>query len=392
MNQSEELVSNLCEKSFFSLWSYPNPQHKKKKELCDVLVIFDPYVIIISVKDIKFNEERDLETSSKRWNKEAITKSAAQIYGAEKWILGAKRVIKKDGTHSINFPKDIKIIRICIAFGSEGKVPIISGYFDKGFVHVFDEISLQKIMNELDTISDFMEYLIKKEEFVLNDVKLIIEGGEEDLLAYYISNNRKFPKDADSIIITQGLWNEFEESLVYLDREKEDEISYAWDKIISDLCYWFDNDELITEHDIIEFETAIRTMAKENRFNRRILSKIFGKMLYKKIRARLTHSSSGVTYVFQANNPEIEREERKGELYLRCIVARGIEIKNQTVIGIATEIRESPDDLVSYDIVHYTLDDWNDKMQNTANKIIEEFGYFQKVSKNEISEYEFSKK
>lgn len=390
MNSSEKFVSTLCENSFFSLWSYPNPRGKKDKELCDVLVVFDPYVIVISVKEIKFTECGDFETSVKRWQKKAIDESVSQIYGAVKWIINkSQTVIQNDGSYAISIPSNKKIIRIGVALGGEGKAPIFYRDFGKGFVHIFDEISFHKLMSELDTITDFIEYLVRKEDFISKEESLFIEGGEEDLLAYYLTNNRCFPDNVGKLIISSGVWDEFEHSKAYSNRKREDEISYAWDYLIKSLCKWFQNGELLTKHNIDEYESAIRTMAKENRFDRRLLSKSFGGMLYNKIRARVFPSNSGVTYVFQANDPSMDRDDRKAELEMRCIIARGLPPQNKVVIGIATEMNESPEEQVSYDLLHYTLDDWNPEMQELSDKIQREMGYFKDMSKKEFSEYEY---
>ncbi|HDL8215821.1 TPA: hypothetical protein PXQ72_000351, partial [Yersinia enterocolitica] len=63
-NESERYLANLCEKTFLSLWSYPNVytnEGKKSangdgKELCDLLVVFGNHVIIFSDKDISFKD------------------------------------------------------------------------------------------------------------------------------------------------------------------------------------------------------------------------------------------------------------------------------------------------------------------------------------------------
>lgn len=55
---------------------------------------------------------------------------------------------------------------------------------NKPYVHVFDDIALDVVLNELDTISDFIDYLEKKEEFITSG-KLISAAGEEDLLAHF---------------------------------------------------------------------------------------------------------------------------------------------------------------------------------------------------------------
>ena len=58
-NESEQLVYAICKKSFLSLWSYANPLGKNSKELCDILIVCDPDIIIISVKDISITDSGD---------------------------------------------------------------------------------------------------------------------------------------------------------------------------------------------------------------------------------------------------------------------------------------------------------------------------------------------
>ena len=65
-NESEQLVYDICKKSFLSLWSYANPLGKNLKELCDVLIVCDPDIIIISVKDISITDSGDISTDWKR--------------------------------------------------------------------------------------------------------------------------------------------------------------------------------------------------------------------------------------------------------------------------------------------------------------------------------------
>lgn len=46
-----------------------------------------------------------------------------------------------------------------------GGRPFMIGQVDpaRGYVHVFDDTSLEIVMSTLDTVSDFVEYLTKKE-------------------------------------------------------------------------------------------------------------------------------------------------------------------------------------------------------------------------------------
>jgi len=64
LDTSEEFVNWVCQQSSLSLWSYASPRGKKGKELCDILVVCDPDIIIISVKDSKGYSRRTRLLSS----------------------------------------------------------------------------------------------------------------------------------------------------------------------------------------------------------------------------------------------------------------------------------------------------------------------------------------
>jgi len=84
---SEQFVYDICSKSFFALWSYLNPLREDGKELCDILVQFGRSLIIISVKDINYDETSDdRNIAIKRWTKRAVEKSVKAVLGAERYL------------------------------------------------------------------------------------------------------------------------------------------------------------------------------------------------------------------------------------------------------------------------------------------------------------------
>ena len=78
LNKSEQIVSDLGEKTFLNLWSYPNVFRDEGlvkngigQEVCDLLVVCGKHVIIFSVKDIKFPNTGDINVDWKRWSNKA---------------------------------------------------------------------------------------------------------------------------------------------------------------------------------------------------------------------------------------------------------------------------------------------------------------------------------
>lgn len=394
MNESEQYVSNLCTKSFLSLWSYKNPKGKNSKELCDILVVCEPDIIIFSVKDIKLTNSGSGDVDRDRWIKRAIKKSVKQIYGAERWINNSTDVITKEGKLGLPFPEIAhrRIHRVAVAFGSKGKIPIYSEDFDNGFVHVFNERSLTIIMKELDTISDFVKYLIDKEVLFQKAKKIVLTGGEEDLLALYLQNGRTFSFKTDQIIIVDNLWDDFVKQIQYQLKKEKDILSYAWDNLINIFCNDFLNNNLEFGQSLKEVEKITRTMALEDRFGRRILSDTFLKFIElaskKKVKSRYIASPSNKYYVFLASPHGENRKERIGELGLRCFVVRGLNSDCTCVIGIATEQYEKNKGC-SFDAIYLFKDNWTPEDQKEFDRIQNEFGYFEKSVKSQRHEDEY---
>jgi len=395
MNKSEELVSKLCTKSFLSLWSYRNPRGKDSgKELCDILVVCEPDVIIFSVKEINITNSGDMSINWSRWRKRAIEESCKQIYGAERWISNSTNVITKEGKMGLLFPHVScrRIHRVAIAIGSKGKVPIQFGDFGKGFVHVFDEISLNIIMKELDTVSDFVKYLIDKESLYHSKVKTLFNGGEEYLLAMYLHNGRTFHSNYDLIVIDDNLWADFKKKREYHAKKEADKVSYVWDRLIEIFCNDFQKGNLEFGNSLTEVEKVTRIMAREDRLCRRILGKTFMEFMelasQQKIRSRVTPSPSGILYVFLACPHGEDRNYRVAELAARCFVIRGLNPDHTTVIGIATEQYEIEKGF-SLDTVYLSKDTWTPEDQTQLEYLQKEFGYFTNPIRSQMHEDEY---
>ena len=393
VNSAEEFVYRVCKHSFLSLWSYANPQGKEpSKELCDILIVCDPHVIIFSVKEIKVTNSGNPEIDWTRWRKRAIQESCKQIYGAERRIKSSTEVVKQDGTPGLMLPKTPCIHRVAVALGSQGKTPIEFGDFGKGFVHVFDEISFSFILSELDTISDFVDYLFDKEKLHSSGVRTVLAGGEEDLLALYLSNGRTFPFACSTLVIEDSLWKDFISGPHYRAKKRADADSYVWDNLIEILCRDILQGRLTSRGSLTDMETAMRVMARENRFNRRLLGQAFLEAIQssgqKRIRSRMVQSHSDVTYVFLTAPHEVDRHFRQAELQNRCYIARGLNPNKHAVIGIATEQPETGQGF-TLDLRYLYKEMWTDADQERLKTMQQNLGYFSNPVIQAIQEDEY---
>jgi hypothetical protein len=381
-NPTEEFVFNLCHRSFLSLWTYANPLRiKDKKELCDVLAICEPHVLIFSVKNVAFDTQVDEDKALTRWSRKAIHDSAKQIYGAERNLTKAQCVTRSDGTKGLSLPApNEKIVhRISVSLGGKGVVPIPSGDFGKGFVHVWEESFLSVVMKELDTISDFVGYLQAKETFAMKNSGLIIEGGEKNILAVFIHRGRKFPEETPPSIITGNQWDKLQQNEQFKLRNEANRESLLWDRLIEYLSREVLEDRMEFGGTLNDNERVLRYLARETRFARRILSNAFEEFLGEAkagvVEARMTVSPSGVAYVFFAPPVNYPRDARIVELGNRCFVARNELPDCETVIGIGTNIDPAPRGFAT-DLYLVSVPTWTDKHRSHAENMKQELGYF----------------
>lgn len=390
---SEKYVFTICRKSFLSLWSYLRPKGKKGNELCDILVVCEPHIIIISVKDCKMKDTGNFKTDWERWHRASVEESISQLFGAERWIEQNPKVIKKNGGDGLDFPEIFtrKIHRIVIAFGGIGVAPFKYPDPEQKFVHVFDEKSFTMIINELDTITDLIQYLDVKETFYKRGAETIYHGGEEDLLGFYLLNNKTLPEKADSLILTDDLWSGYNEEKKKVGLDKQLEQSRFWDGIIEDFSQHYFKGDLEVGNSLSEVENVLRIMAKEDRSARISLSEgmigFIEKVNQKNVQgsnARVLFSPSGVGYILLICARAITREERRVELLGRCYVMRDIKNDITTFIGIATESFE-PGEGSSMDAVLFLKPDWSDVDHNRAIELRKKLGYFKNLDFQKMS-------
>ena len=382
VNSSEELVELICRRSFLSLWSTSNPQGKDaSKELCDVLIVCDPHVVVVSVKSIALKRTEDPAHGYARWRRKAIDDSAAQLGGACRWLEGADSVVRSDGSKGLRLPpRERRIVhRVAVAFGGEGEVAHSSGDMHGGFVHVFTEETFESILAELDTVIDLTDYLAAKERLLERANGVLIVGTERDLLAMYLLQNRSFPEDDALLIIGDDTWEGFSGRDDLARRKAADRVSYFWDGLVERLSGSVVDGWLGPGGDFDDAELALRQMAKEPRFSRRLLSMKLRDFIEernrRKIRARVVPSRfEGVVYVFLNTLDEEDREATFRELSGRCYMVRGLYPGARIVVGVAFEWRSDRTFVMM--LYRFEPKEWTSKDQAKAREGVEITGWF----------------
>ena len=366
--RAEGLVHDLAEKTFMTEWCFLNPKLPNSKELCDLLVVFDDIAIIWQVKDLK------LDSNGKYKNSE-VEKNIRQLSGARRQLFDVKTLIELENSRGRkeNFnPATIKNVYLISVLLGEGEEPF--SFIDEiktHKVHVFTREFTQIILNELDTISDFTDYLRAKEDIVDKGTRLANLGGEEEFLAFYLMNERSFERfnEADHIFMEAGSWEHLQNKPEYQAKKKADEISYYWNWIIDRACEGME-----------EYELVARELARPNRFHRRYLSKVFYDAQVKAHKDN-THDlfrrmlpGDGITYCFLFQDDPKPRGKRKDMLWAMCWIARGQHQQNKKVLGIATEQKIRPTG--SFDFCLIDQPEWTEEDQHNMEQLQKETGIF----------------
>jgi hypothetical protein len=391
LTPSEVFVATLCQRSFLKLWTHPNPIGKKGKELCDCLIVCGAHVIIISVKDIEFKDTGD-QRGWERWHKAAIEKSASQILGAERWLNSVTQVSRRDG-RKILLPAqhERKYHRVSVSLGGRGEVPLQWGDFGSGFIHVCDEYSLGVLFNELDTITDFIDFLSATEALIVGGTKPVFSGGGlEDLLALYIQNGNTFgfPQSGDTrpniAIVTDGIWMHYKESAEYKARSNDLRNSYVWDRLIEHFTDDLLADGIFDLHSkqVTKNELALVAMALQPRGHRANLADAlleFFNSSGSRVTSRAVVGANATAFVFLAGKSS-DRGTRIRELALRCLVIRGRYPGITTVVGIATDRPGTSEIGYSSDIAYVHMTSWTPEDEATVVGIQRDLGYFKNAN------------
>jgi hypothetical protein len=384
VNASEAFVHHLCARTFLSLWSVAEPRGDDgDKELCDVIVVCDPDVIVFSVKEIEYKETDNGVIGIRRWTKRAVTESLRQIRGAERALKRIGQIRMRDGSPSLLLPPLMRrrVHRIAVALGSKGEVPISESGSKGAFVHVFDERGFETTITELDTIADFVAFLSATEQFLEKSQMIVV--GAENLLGLYLQQGRQFPGGADLLVVTDDIWTELSGEEAFRRKKDADKESYLWDSLIERLVN--DSDPSLTtaagaapDIDNGGIERVARVMARESRFNRRILAKAFIEFhVGGGIRSRIARSPSGVTYVFLVRPHGWSRDARTEELLARMFIARGRTPGANEVVGLATEAYVQGAGS-SLDAALLSKPDWTPEDESTLLRLQAETGAFAK--------------
>ena len=252
-------------------------------------------------------------------------------------------------------------------------------------------------MKELDTASDFINYLTRKEELFQNAD--IIAFGEEDMLARYLSttddkgihnfnfidkkNNDFFNKDDKKhnlIIFEKDAWENINNNPQYLNKKKADEISYAWDYLLEKSIKHYMSGTQLYRNESIEGKTDVELftiLSSFNRFERRIIGQNIIDVMEKterncrRTREILINDTVLIIFILprMIDDDKKYRDTRKILLERYLYAAKVQNVDMNKFIGVALESKYDTSE--SEDFAYLNTSNWNNEDLIRAKKIEE---------------------
>ncbi|MDB5602043.1 MAG: hypothetical protein JWN71_4087 [Xanthobacteraceae bacterium] len=439
---SERLLADLGDHAFLDLWSYPNIYKKPGQELCDLLALCGDDVIIFSDKAIGWQADRPVEIAWPRFYRNAVADSVNQIRTALRWIAQHPDSLFIDAKCTQRMPIDFppvetrRVHGVVVAGGAykacqdytkddsgsfmvlphikgdmhtdtkvDGFTPFVIGdpNPDGIFIHVFDDRTIKLLLSHLNTMTDFTRYLNKRAEYIRSG-KLFMAHGEEELLASYMNvgiltgeynfeMKRKFKDRKAKWATRQGDWSSYLRSRHFFTKTLADKDSYSWDRLIGlftqNVLEGTSVSVLGVEPSAAHSEAALRYMALEDRFSRRVLGEAVQGALKAAAHAKAhrfartippSHTSANPTLAYivliLAYPTELElkgglpggyaqyRETRTSILHWYCMTLLSEHRDIQTAVGIAIDASSAQTGRRggSEDLIAVHAGEWTDEL------------------------------
>ncbi|MCA9346324.1 hypothetical protein KC960_02440 [Candidatus Saccharibacteria bacterium] len=401
---AEALIADLCGDAFFQDFCFKNPYvgtGKGRKELCDVLVVLGDTAIVWQIKNIKLGRDGVFKQGD-------VNKAISQCRGAKRKIntLGKITLTNISGKAKVIDATTIKNVYLIAAI--EGGLAEMGSFYDdsdRGNVHIFFEKFTRYATKHLNTVKDFIRYLQNKERFLSDGKGLVLSGGEEELLAVYINNNRTFGNMEDTnahqiFLDTEGSAAELEEDDGYKTKQELDNYwGKAWDELIRKK-----SEGLPQEGDISKPEDRDKFLAKmmsHDRFERRILGKTYADAAVEAAKGpddetfvyRRYYPLEGVTYVFAfMGNLDGDKRPRQTMLYLAALAARKKFPQNNMVIAVVSEramVKNSNGCSFDWVLLDATDEDLKEAITPEIAEFMDKHGYLKDPKIEAVTAYEY---
>jgi hypothetical protein len=236
-----------------------------------------------------------------------------------------------------------------------------------------DIAGLWAVLSDLDTITDFAQYLNARKAFIRGQIGNSAANEWCMLTRYLLS----FTADGDPLPLdsvnpgqthlSNAEWQSESTQAAFRARKESNCVSYLWDFLVGHEAEMVERQSFAfsTYSSVQDAERVVRHLALETRLNRRLLGRAWKEACQidapdQSANIRTVHHSAedATTYVFftlrQAGGmADGEYRQRRRHLLQNMVLASLIDIPtSKVIIGIASELGQEPD---SYDLLHFNV-------------------------------------
>jgi hypothetical protein len=181
------------------------------------------------------------------------------------------------------------------------------------------------------------------------------------------------------MIIDDTIWQGIREKPEFKRRKDADHESYAWDELIEGLADPKAKPIGEAPPKLTDLELALRAMARETRFNRRVLGRgvreFLGHAKARVLRSRILVGPSGVIYVLGYFLAGEDLKLVKAEMVNRCFLARHTVGAGDIIVGVGLSEHIAGVGTAT-SLIYLNLIDWAAVDDETATRMKAELGFF----------------
>lgn len=421
-SDSEAFLLDLAERTFLKLWAIPNSFYAPNKELTDLIVPFGDDVVIFSDKACRFDFDKPIAVAWSRWYRKTIEDSLRQLKTAMQRVQRAPNGIFTEVQARSPIPWRVAaggeprfhLVAIARPDRIPGAVPSswpglrytepadsrpfqigrLSVGVDGQQVHVFDGPTIDLLLEQLDTAPDFIAYLTSRAAQLAKAETY--DFSERDILGAALTGQETGPTRLPNVppleTVAEGLWDKYDSSALAQHRRTADRKSRIIDDYVEQVHGEFAAGRMLySQPNYIQHEKAMRLLASESRFARRIIAHELYDILDEPDQSTFWASTlpspttPSLRYVWliyprRPNNLSQEALDRATMNYLlqHVLVAQAI-FPESLVLGICLPNR-SAGDTANFTVLH-DGSNWTDEDRKEALKL-RELGIFAQLQEN----------
>lgn len=192
-DRGEQIINSYVDNQFTKFISFPNPKTKNRAQLADNLIWLNHDAILIEVKT-----RTEGKTTIEKWARSRIQEGVTQITKNYKKIQNGEVINLHNEYFNVALDNSglTNILGLIILVHNE-ELSILPSESEEHIykkdipIQVFSIQDLENLSKEIDTLQDFLWYLLVRYKYLkINDIHT---GCELEPLGYYYSNNYSFP-------------------------------------------------------------------------------------------------------------------------------------------------------------------------------------------------------